>query len=265
MSKKKTKVSRKPRKAKIEFTFAEDGSGTFELYANGAMRFLDADGNTIVPARVEVSSIYDRENGKEKVLTRGPGMPLSMHVDPNAVLLPFASIFAVDTNTRRIAGTHVSVSVLVRVVDIGTPSMKWRPLGAVEVHDARESPERLGWHWAMRCLEAACPRPPDFELSNASRRGIALVVDSDLGALAAINARSKPYFGTEQLPAGFTLIYASSDAGGTEFIANMAIARCDTLASQLLREIEGGARKDGYETDPSLPFARFRRWHFEPA
>jgi hypothetical protein len=262
--------STKPRKSIIQLTMAEAGSGKVELYGNGILRIVGTDGKDIVPARVEIASIYDRDSGKVKVITRGPGTPSTIHIDANQVLYPYASVIAVDTNTREIRGARVSASVMLRVIDVGTLAPMVQPMAAVEFHDARESPEHLGWHYAIRTLEASFSRPSEFELSQAQRRdvrrGVAIVVDSDLDALSAINGRTRPYFNDLLLPPDLTLIYGSSDVGGTEFIANKAIAQCDTIAAQLLRMIEADPQDDKpYEVDPSLPFARFRRWSVEAA
>lgn len=266
MSKKKRGKQQptKPRKAEVKVTMGEAGTGRLELYSSGALRIVGNDGRMIVPAHVEVSSLYERDSGKPKIITRGPGVPSAINIDANTLLYPFASVFAIDTNTREIRGTRVSVSVLLRIFGIGTHEVTATPMGAVEFHDARESTEHLGWHYAIRSIEANGPRPSELELSRAQRRGIGIIVDSDLGSLTAINQREQPYFSSHLLPPDITLIYGSSDVGGTEYIANKAISQCDTMATQILRQIEADARDEAYEIDSSIPVSRFRKWNIQP-
>lgn len=240
----------------------EAGSGKLQLFADGSIRIVSDTGQPIEPQSVDVSVLYRRESGKDKIITHGPGRPAAMSIDGNQIVLPFASIVAVDTNTRVIRGTRVSCACIVRVIRGTDGSFDYIPMAAVEFHDAAVSPERLGWHYAIRTLEENFPRPPELAQAprDGERRGVALVVDSELGALAAINQRTAPYFGELRLPPDITMVYGSSDAGGEEHIANKAISTCDTFASHILRDIEGNESEEGFEVEPTLPFRRFRRF-----
>lgn len=259
---KKHRSPKKPRQQRLVITMPDAGSGRIQLLADGTVRIVSDDGQAIEPQSVDVAVLYQRESGKDKIITRGPGAPGAMSIDGNRIVLPYASVVAVDTNTRRIRGARVSCTAIVRVVREPDGSFEYIPIAAVEFHDATASPERLGWHYAIRTLEESFPRPPEMARPprNGERRGVALVVDSELGALDAINRRAAPYFAEFLLPPDITMVYASSDAGSEEHIANRAIATCDKFASHILRDIEANESEEGFEVEPSLPFRRFRRF-----
>ena len=257
MGRKKTRKGqeKKPRLAEIQVTFDSAGQGTVNIFADGSMAIVGTDGRPVLPSRVEVASVYNRSNGKpDKVLTRTTGIPSAIHLDPNKALEHFGSVFAVDTNTTEIRGVQISVCVSLMITDITVTPDKWqaRPsmVNILEFQDSRQSPERVGWNFAVRTIEPLIVPQP-----------VALVVDSDLAAHPAINRREQPYFESQLLPPAFTLAYASSDAGTTEFIANKAIATCDTFATQILQRISADIDiNPQYQTDPTLPVARFRSW-----
>lgn len=95
------------------------------------------------------------------------------------------------------------------------------------MRDAKHAPERLGWHHVVTVLE----------LAKVTGR-IALVVDSDLGSHATLNAREEELLPGFSLPPNFTLLYASADAGGTEYLANAALAMCNKQATKLIERIQ---------------------------
>ena len=72
------------------------------------------------------------------------------------------------------------------------------------------------------------------QLQNKKQnKTVAIVVDSELGALQQYNKREKPLVQDIYLPPGFTLVYASADSG-MEFIANQLIRICDKCAGEVL-------------------------------
>lgn len=261
MGKRKPKKgqTKKPRAVEVQVEFDSAGAGRVQFWADGSMRFVDMDGMPLTPSRAQVSSVYRRDSGKsDKVLTRTPAVPSAIHLDGNKLLAGAGSVFAVDTNTREIRGVKRSVCVSLMITDVAMSSSAWqaRPsaMAALEFLDAHASPEHTGWNYAIQLIELMpVPQP------------VTLIVDSDLDALPAINRRERPYFMNQMLPPGFTLVYASSDAGTTEFIANKAIAGCDTMASQILRQIEADPDSDEkyyIGAGPNRPFGKWREWKF---
>jgi hypothetical protein len=94
---------------------------------------------------------------------------------------------------------------LITNIVIGPP--RWDaalvPQGAFEFHDATIAPERIGWWDTIRRMTA----------HPVVRGSVALIVDSDLGRLTALNAREEPILDGFYLPEGFTLLYASAEIG----------------------------------------------------
>ncbi len=73
------------------------------------------------------------------------------------------------------------------------------------------------------------------QIQNKRRnKTVAIVVDSELGALQQYNKREKPLVQGFYLPSGFTLVYASADTG-MAFISNQLIRICDKCASEVQR------------------------------
>ena len=239
---KKNRPARKPRWTHIQITFGTAGSGKLRIHGD-SVSIVGDDGQVVLPSHVEVASTFQRDNGKSpKVIARATSDPSAISTNVNRVLSQYSSLFAVDTNTRKVCGIRVSVSVVLEL-----SSLNWT---ALEFHDAREPPEHLGWFFAVTKIQ---------ELQVATP--IALVVDSDLDALPAINERKRPYFANHVLPDGFTLVYASSDSGRAEYSGNKALAMCDARATTILRKIEAlstSARQ--FMVDPSLPLMRFHIW-----
>ena len=252
---------RKPRQQKLVFTMDKAGSGNIQILPGGEVRIVSDTGQSIEPRSAHLSVLHRRESGKDKVITRGPAMPSAMSIDANEILRPFALIVAVDTNTRIVRDTRISCTVVVLARWAENGRLDCIPIGAAEAHDVTGSPERLGWHYAISNLAGVFSRPPELRRSNGSARpAIAVIVDSDLGALDAINERTAPYFGELFLPPGFTMIYGSSDVGAAEFVANRAMSTCDKVAGHILRNIEANATMEGPEEGPSQQFRRFRTY-----
>ena len=258
MSKRKrarSKQVRKPRASEIRVDFGRPQviSGIHEA-DGGTLTFFGEQGEVVKPVRIEVGSVYTRPTKTPKVLTREPGEPGSIQLDLNQALLRFAFVIAVDTNTVVIDENGVSISVAVLIRDIEIAGQRWSaklvPQDAFEFHDAAMPPERIGWWDAIRRFTAH----PDV------RGPIALVVDSELGAIAAINAREQPILDGFYLPEGVQLVYGCGDRGTQEFVSNAAIADCDRVASRLLDRVRKESPSGAYLQAVDAPYARYRYW-----
>lgn len=219
---------------------------------DGTLTFFDENGKVVQPARIEVGAVYNRATKARKVLTRQLSEPSKIQLDPNRALSRFAFLIAVDTNTVTIDDRRVSISASVMVQDIRIDSQSWNaklvPQDAFEFHDATDSPERIGWWDTIRRLTAnPFVRPP-----------IGLIVDSDLGSIAAINARRTPLLRQFFVPQGIELIYGCADRGTREYISNAAIADCDRVASQLLLQISKQAFTLRYSRSEGPPYTQGR-------
>jgi len=63
---------------------------------------------------------------------------------------------------------------------------------------------------------------------------IALITDTEYSLIKEINARRHPLFEGFYLPEKFELIYATSDAGVTEYLPNKMMRECDGVAKRSL-------------------------------
>jgi hypothetical protein len=74
---------------------------------------------------------------------------------------------------------------------------------------------------------------------NQAECNIAIATDTELGSHDYINSRTTPIFGPHCLPAGFTLLYASSDTGNN--VLNKLLRVCDRQAKFYLSNLDQGA------------------------
>jgi hypothetical protein len=246
---------RKPRASEIRVDFGSKQTiSGLHVSEDGTLTFFDEHGRVVEPDRIDVGSVYPRSK-KLKVLSRLPGQPKDIQLDPNRGLLRFAFVMAVDTNTLQIGATKVSISIPVLVAGIEIGPARWNaklvPQDAFEFHDATVPPERVGWWEAITRAK-----------SNPEFRGtIAVIVDSDLGDLAALNSRKQQILKGFYLPDGFELLYGSGDRGTEEYIGNKAVAACNKDATRLLRRVQKEGRSGSYKkATTGAPYVRYRYW-----
>lgn len=202
---------------------------------------------------------YERPKGP-KVLSRIPQTEHHAYFDDeDALAVHFDRIFAVDTNTRTVHGRRLSVvgvTVVKREV-IPAPlrlQTSWRfdvPF-AIEYGNLDAKPEPFGWMGALEILKKW-----NF---YAEGMRVALIVDSELGLLKDFNSRKAPVDNGEYLPAGVTLVYASTDAG-KETLVNQALSISDTASGRILDAVEAGSLPMNSTPSGVALFATFRVIH----
>jgi hypothetical protein len=236
MSKRRrNKSHRKERVTEIRVAFDRDVViGGLSAPGEEPMQFFGVDGKPLIPSYIEIGQGYPRKKPGLKTVHRGPADPLAMHRDPTRSLMRFPTILAVDTNTRAIGGTTVSVTAFAVVRDLRFDQqepLRWHAAivdqDAFEFHGATIAPELLGWKKVLECA-VATPAPTPA----------ALIVDSELGRLQRYNRREEDIVDGFPLPEGFELIYASGERGTAEFVGNAALAHCDRIATSILDRIE---------------------------
>jgi hypothetical protein len=194
---------------------------TRAAFADGGLRVFAADG----PASPEcawIETTYPRAKGL-KVLNRANIDPKTLVVHPNDVLAQYLWTFAVDTNRPSDEAVTFTGVVQAQVASLGPTTHR---VGiarevVIELHNIEFPAERFGW-WLVT----------SSVVNRAVGVRTAVLVDSDLSKLPAINRREEPIVGNNYLPDGFELLYASSDAGG-EFIANHLLQRADRNAREI--------------------------------
>lgn len=155
---------------------------------------------------------------------------------PNASLDTADLIFWIDTNTKVLAGQKIHTTAIVRAQPIGRTAqftyLAWERVRGFEFRGEVERPEAFAW---CELIEGVRRDP-----RRLLQWRICIVVDSDLGKLADINARRQPVWRDYWLPPNFELLYASADAGGGEPL-NWLMAIVDRQASLIYDSV---ARRD---------------------
>ena len=193
-------------------------------YKNGMYEVMH-EGKVVSPDRGQVQISYERPKGS-KILNRTPTEG-SISLDPNMQLTEYYQLVAVDTNTKKLGGSTISMASIfigrADKVSDNSINITIRPCVLYEYRGLTpENAERYVWRKLLH------------DLTNEEKlksKKIGIVVDSSLSKLREINERVLPVYEDYYLPDGYTLIYASSDAG-MEYAANKMIRQCDRLANK---------------------------------
>jgi hypothetical protein len=251
-------MNKKPRKWSINVQFQKPvttlGIGK---RPDGTIQYF-SDGVPIKPRKVDYETVYDRTKRK-KVIHKLDLDTAQITDNPDLSLKKFDLIYAIDTNTKAGNGKVVSVATVVLCkLDFatdGTINYQYGPLHSLEFWNINDHPENVAWMKVVQFITQ--------DQAYHSGQKIGIIVDSDLGNLAAFNARSLPIYADFYLPENFELIYASAEVGTQEFLVNHLIALCEVMAKSLLTSILLNKASD---TDPrevdNEPYTHFRVWDF---
>ena len=200
--------------------------------ATGEMRIEELD-----PTSLRIEHFYKRASGKEKILLSAPALASDIRFSYlSSIRKNCDYLVAVDTNTRSIGNSRVSVTFayMTPLLKQHTGDIPFSPLAAYVVLNvsADTNPERIGWHLIVQNHLAPA--------HAVARLRVGLIVDSELGAIPRINQGAEPYYAASRLPAYARLIYASDASADT--LPSQMIRYCDTCAEKALDDI---ARKSG--------------------
>lgn len=211
-------AQKKPRSYTVTVDFGKPVQANGAYFDPKTSQFLLLnDGKVLIPQNALVEQSYERSIKSNKVLNTAATNPSLLFANPNRILEQFDEIYAVDTNTKQLHSSIVSITGIVageqpKFIAPGFSRINYHPNICMEFHDIDGKPENLAW---MEVIHAIW-RSSNF--SNKKR--YAIVVDSDLGALPSYNKREKPIFADFLLPEEFVLLYASADSG-SENAANV--------------------------------------------
>ncbi len=220
---------------------------------DGQVQIFDHDGNLVTPASDRRSTLYPRKKGS-KVQSQTDVSSNYASIDGLEELSRLESFFVIDTNTRMVADTKISVAFFFqcKVVKEGE---KYRCVSceqfahSFEYHDVEGNPEMLA------LLTVAMGNAE--RIKNPLSTQIGFVTDSELGRHVPFSLREEPIYGEHFLPQGFQLIYASADTGNE--LLNQLIRECDRQARSVLDRIEReGLVKSHFLDFPGLPEARYQ-------
>lgn len=189
------------------------------------------------PTSLRTQISHARENGKDdKVLFSSPtdGFAALGETFLEQLRNQFDYLVAVDTNTEvnRIDGFKLSacficciIEPLVQLKD----EVPYHHLAGYLILDSGDegNAERLGWHLVATV---------HINTPYLRTKRVGVIVDSELADHVAINARTKPYYGSHLLPQNMSLIYASSDK--TETFANEMMRMNDKNSSHFMTAVK---------------------------
>lgn len=193
-------------------------------------------------------------NAAEKILHESISADGATYFNSNDPLMTYNHVIAVDTNTRNIQGSTVSVTAAFHLVPAGKGdgyiSAFSTLLSVFEVWNVVEKPENHGWWQVLNAVSKQADLYPGK---------IALVVDSDLGEHDSFNSREKPIFLDYYLPENVTIVYGS-DKGGPEHLTTKLIKYCHNTADTVFKGQH--VLMDIYELVPGDGglFTYFRQW-----
>lgn len=199
---------------------------------------------------------YARPKG-QKSLYRSTEFMAESGLDPNGQLVKFPQILAVDTNTRLIGGSRVSVSAVVAMrIDAAAGGYVRGGVAflyAMEMWNTAADAEAIGWEFLVNLIRSE---------RGVFRWPILILTDCDLARHESINQRKEPLRGELYLPPGTQLAYASADAGG-ELISTKLIRAADKLASSIMLEENLILNLQGLRAVYSPDYSHLRQWHSE--
>ena len=189
--------------------------------ADGTLSLVDSEGNLVEHEQHQAVG-YLRECGKPKIL-RSIVRTTNDHFGDNP-WKKYDKLGFIDTNSKDDAGQHFFVS--------SSSFLLWqngdRRFGNIHRNDlliglcsADFNPERVAWCDFIYRMQAS-------NLLSATDKML-LVVDSEKSLIASINERTEPVFSDFFLPDGFSIAYATSDAGAESWI-NKEMRRRDRVS-----------------------------------
>jgi len=184
------------------------------------------------PESVSVIRGYRKSSGKEKIVSSVRVMTENPPLKPwRAIKSQYSYAVAVDTSTdivgeRRLSATFIRAIPKALAECRDGEEIPCVTLGAYLILDVIDgvNPECVGWDFVI----AKHVLPGKFSASDR----VALIVDSELGKLARLNARKEPYYMGKTLPPLVSLVYASD--GSADAVPNALIRQCDRGAKRVL-------------------------------
>jgi len=200
------------------------------IYNSGQVEIIDS--NLVpIPYRASLHTTYAREKGK-KILNASPLRGEKISINMNDELIRYDHIMAIDTNTKPLNGVNVSTTATVLTInkEVTGVTAKMDVVTSAFFEFRGLDPkwaERYAWRKLLTILD---------QDSDYTDKMVAIVVDSSLGELDAINNKTKSIIDSYYLPPNRILFYASGDAGG-EYAINNLIRDCDRLSRRLYCEL----------------------------
>ena len=220
----------------VSLELPENHSGLrLRVGPNGEINLLGVDDNEVKPTK-STRSVFEKKPNKNKQLTQMEMVGESVSIGGLKELHELDSFFVLDTSTKILADTRISITFLIRIKLHKEPNgyravNKDKDAFFFEFHGIpeQENPEMFAvLKLAYDVLRTEALRPDNI---------IGIITDSDMINHSAISNQLTPIYKDKLLPKYFKLIYAK-DQGGDAI--NQLIGLCDKQASRKLKEYELG-------------------------
>jgi hypothetical protein len=188
--------------------------------------FVDGERISHDKAWIEVG--YDRAKGK-KVLNYIPNIDNNIVGNANFALNNYDLIYAIDTNTKKIKDSLVSICCVISCKTSFENEKVFGSINSIQLFEFRNLKcpiENYVWEFFIKNI-----------IKDINNIKLGIIVDSDLDKITRYNNGELPINIEYFLPKNINLIYASADVG-KEFIINKYISLCDREAKKLLDYIE---------------------------
>jgi len=216
---------------------------------------FEAEGRLLTPQVTYVTRSCPRSKGSKVVSQQLFGETCGVSLSPDANLLRFKAMIAVDTSTA--PPSHDSLSLTVGMLvecQRRDEHLTARRVGMVafECRDRVLHPERRGWRLVL-----------EYAMESRSHQPLsayAMLVDAHLGDHDDINERRQALDALRFLPPNWRLLYASADKPSAS-LANRLMAEVDKESRKLRDRIALAAEADMGPFPANLPLdQRFRLW-----
>lgn len=182
----------------------------------------------LLPQEATLRTVYSTAKG-EKILHEWHVRSEHPPADIAWALTRYKEFYAVDTNTLETPGVgRLSVTAVIRgqcsPVGDGQTAAGYELVHRQSAINVQGNPELHALHSIVQHLSS----------SGGPTERIGLITDTEYSLIKEINARRHPLFEDFYLPEKFELIYATSDAGVTEYLPNKMMRECDGVAKQSL-------------------------------
>lgn len=189
---------------------------------------------TLVPRRSTLTSYYARK-AKKKVLHtyfQGAGQPF---INIDRALENYDCVYCVDTNTgvsRSGQKIAVTTALAVKTRPLGQAAVHFRSDFTIQLVARNPPPGNPEVHGIWSLLDVLAKEHPKMVEGR-----LAIITDTELGLVKSWQDRTEPFYGGHVLPQGVDIFYATSDAGGDEFMPNRLMRTCDSLSAKKLRDL----------------------------
>lgn len=202
------------------------------IYPDGRIG-LYRDHEALVPTDTSMLTWYGRAKKRKVVNDLAMEPHARATINLNDLLVGYTTLIAIDTNTRVIRHERVSIAGVV-MTNIQRRGNRGFALLRRHAYSFRSLPageeELYGWKYLFDLVEA--------DGRYRRQASIGIIVDAHLDRIARFNRREEPILPGRFLPINVTLLYATADAGGSDYAPNRMMKDCDAMARLTLDALE---------------------------